>query len=206
MQVRNIIRTSNLLRFSCPLRHQITAPFHHDHRTQKLDDPDSRVLSISLNSRELTLSLFLNKNRARERRKTKKGNRERKGRGERNEEEECFSHHMASLPLGHHHHHQPAAATIHPSQPPQCQPQPEVPRRSSDVETDKVLPLIVLFTNPRSGFRLSGAPISVDSPRSSGVAGVSTDLPVFRARQRFSPATPLIGMVIVFFESDVDSR
>ncbi|KAL5131027.1 Shaggy-related protein kinase zeta [Glycine soja] len=135
MQVRNIIRTSNLLRFSCPLRHQITAPFHHD--------PDSRVLSISLNSRELTLSLFLNKNRAREREEKR-----RKGRGERNEEEECFSHHMASLPLGHHHHHhKPAAAAIHPSQPPQSQPQPEVPRRSSDMETDKDMSATVIEGN-----------------------------------------------------------
>ncbi|KAG5119201.1 hypothetical protein JHK82_033621 [Glycine max] len=55
---------------------------------------------------------------------------------------------MASLPLGHHHHHhKPAAAAIHPSQPPQSQPQPEVPRRSSDMETDKDMSATVIEGN-----------------------------------------------------------
>jgi len=84
MQVRNIIRTSNLLRFSCPLRHQITAPFHHD--------PDSRVLSISLNSRELTLSLFLNKNRAREREEKRRKVIEREREEERETKKKSVSH------------------------------------------------------------------------------------------------------------------
>ncbi|KAK7342429.1 hypothetical protein VNO80_25381 [Phaseolus coccineus] len=59
---------------------------------------------------------------------------------------------MASMPMGHHHHHHhhqppPPALPLQPSQTQQSQPQPEVPRRSSDMETDKDMSATVIEGN-----------------------------------------------------------
>lgn len=137
---------------------------------------------------------------------TNKKERERGQRKEEEEEEVYFSHHMASMPLGHH-HHQPAAAA---PQPPQFQAQAEVPRRSSDMETDKVLPLYhsLIVTTTQLCFPywvVSGAPVVADSPHKplhSRNFERSTSFPRFSPRRRFSPATPLIGVVFaVSFKS-----
>lgn len=188
MQVRNNMRTSNLLRFPCTSSHKITALYHHHDRTQKLDGPDSRVYpSPPKLAWAHSVSLSLNKtDRAieREEKGRKVIEREREKEKRREKQRRVFPHYMASLPLGHHHHHhKPAAAAIHPSQPPQSQPQPEVPRRSSDMETDKVLPFIALISNPRNDFIVSSEWFWVVSDllelrsqsirlRSSSVAGV----------------------------------
>lgn len=208
MQVRNNMRTSNLLRFPCTSPHKITA-LSSSWPHAEIGRPWFARVSIPPETRVSSLGFSLleqNRQSNRERRKRKKGNREREKEKRREKQRRVFPHYMASLPLGHHHHHQPAAATIHPSQPPQCQPQPEVPRRSSDMETDKVLPFIALISNPRNDFIVSSEWFWVVSDllelrsqsirlRSSSVAGVSTDLPVFRASRWKYPATPLIGAV-----------
>lgn len=91
MQVRNNMRTSNLLRFPCTSSHKITALYHHHDRTQKLDGPDSRVYpSPPKLAWAHSVSLSLNKtDRAieREEKGRKVIERERKRRGERNKEE-----------------------------------------------------------------------------------------------------------------------
>lgn len=134
---------------TCMQEHSIGSPVPY-HTKLKLYGSDSRVFPLSRNSREhpLFLSPWTKQTgQEREKRKTKKGCRERKW-GERNEQD-CVSHHMASMPMGHHHQQQPPppALPLQPSQPQQSQPQNEVPRRSSDMETDKVLLLIGLIAN-----------------------------------------------------------
>ncbi|KAL9297744.1 hypothetical protein ACSQ67_023640 [Phaseolus vulgaris] len=93
---------------------------------------------------------------------------------------------MASLPMGHHHQPPPPALPLQPSQTQQSHPQPEVPRRSSDMETDKLL----------TGFRVDGASIDVDSPQKLWRRRNFERSAGFTCSPGKSPATPLIGVVM----------